>query len=61
MLALIGSFEKQMQRITGHIDRALEQCGSGLIGDLLILSIFGFSQPCVGTVWTVMPAEPFPA
>ena len=54
MLALIGSFEEQMQRITGYVDRALEQCGSSFIGEFLILAIFGYSQFSFCSVWTVL-------
>ena len=61
MFALVGSFEKQMQRIAGYVDRALEECGRSLIGYFLILASFGLSQLSFGSVRTVMSAEPLTA
>ena len=60
VLTFIGSFEEQMQRIAGYVDRALEQCSGSLIGDFLMLAIFGLPQLFLSSVRTVMPASPFP-
>ena len=57
MLALVGSFEEQMQRIAGYVDRALEEGGRSFIGYFLVLASFRLSQLSISSVRTVMSAK----